>query len=973
MVKVSVIIPVYNEKYLSECLQCLINQTLNDIEIICIDDGSTDKSADILETFSENDDRFKIISTQNLGVGHARNIGLDNSSGEYIYFIDAGDFIELNTLEELYNTSFEKNLDVLIFQMINYDDEKDEYYTTDYYDMSDLKEFVKEDVFNYEDLGDLIFEICVCPVNKFYKRSLIKDFFIRFPEGVIFEDNIFFWKMLFNAKRMGFVPKYYYVRQRHDSSVMKTPDIKFTDTLLIHNMIFDIFKEYGLFDKYKAILFNKKILMVYSRLTQVAKKDKKLFFEKMKKDFFNMVDEYGYEDIFSCLNEENRVIFNGVLNCQTVGEYILIMDNFKFESRNNRLISNNKKLKKEYGLLEKENNSLLSSTSWKITKPLRFVKNYSITEHFLNRSNSYVFYKKGYEDLTRNNTKLKKEVNREKNKNKQLLEDKKQLFRDNNYSQLQSHVYHNELTDLKGNIDYIFDKTSDFNDLEEIGLFVKLFKYKCTLDNLNRNPHQLYRDDMARIDIKNFGICSNTVEVLENSDSNPIQSFPVWFADKKGKGLMVKSYSGDLNLKLKIINDGKLKISLLSLNLKDENGKKIDRFVEYTSFVINGVDYLDNPALYSHKRPFTVEIPVQNLDILDINFKWTTYDRTNPIIDDNGKEIYQEIRNDLIASEPPAGLLEKMPIDLYGFYIRILNYETYNEYVNFINALKTNYDYVNKKEMQVEIDNFKEYGLNREKRDESIIVSLTSYPERMRDIHFCIYSLLKQNFKPDKVILWLAREQFPNKEDDIPDEVLKLKENGLTIKWCKDIKSYKKLIPILKEYPDDFIVTADDDIYYHEDWLEKMWKVHLENPNTIISSRARIISKDSCNGLVGYDKWKLSDGFCKSSYLNFATGAGGIMYFPHSLSDKVFDEDIFMKLCPTGDDIWFWAMTVLNKTKITGIDAPYNFLTYVNVAREVNVINNYTLWYLNKAGKNDVQIKGILKEFPEILEIINND
>ena len=97
------------------------------------------------------------------------------------------------------------------------------------------------------------------------------------------------------------------------------------------------------------------------------------------------------------------------------------------------------------------------------------------------------------------------------------------------------------------------------------------------------------------------------------------------------------------------------------------------------------------------------------------------------------------------------------------------------------------------------------------------------------------------------------------------------------------------------------------------------------------------------------------------------------MYFPGALCEKVFDEDKFMRICPTADDIWFWAMAILNNTKITGIDNPYNFLTYVNVARETGVIDNYTLWNLNKTGKNDEQLKDIFKEFPEILEKINNE
>ena len=129
---------------------------------------------------------------------------------------------------------------------------------------------------------------------------------------------------------------------------------------------------------------------------------------------------------------------------------------------------------------------------------------------------------------------------------------------------------------------------------------------------------------------------------------------------------------------------------------------------------------------------------------------------------------------------------------------------------------------INKEKIASKIELFREKGVTNEKRETKLIVSLTSYPERMYDIHYCLYSLLTQTLKPDEVILWLAKEQFPNEEKDISQKVLKLKDNGLSIKFCEDIKSYKKIIPTLREYPNEIIVTADDDLYYKENWLEKL-------------------------------------------------------------------------------------------------------------------------------------------------------
>lgn len=106
------------------------------------------------------------------------------------------------------------------------------------------------------------------------------------------------------------------------------------------------------------------------------------------------------------------------------------------------------------------------------------------------------------------------------------------------------------------------------------------------------------------------------------------------------------------------------------------------------------------------------------------------------------------------------------------------------------NALPLKIDFLDRVLMK-----FKDIGITKNKRKTKLIVSFTSYPARIYYLPYVVYSLLIQSVKPDKLILWLAKEQFPNLENDLPQSLLKLKNNGLTIKWCRDIKSYKKLIP----------------------------------------------------------------------------------------------------------------------------------------------------------------------------------
>jgi len=118
MTKISVIIPVYNtEKYLKECLESIINQTLTDIEIICINDGSTDNSLDILNSYANSDKRIKVFSQKNQGQGTARNYGMKIATGDYIHFMDSDDILELNTFEDSYRICEEKNLDFIFFKL----------------------------------------------------------------------------------------------------------------------------------------------------------------------------------------------------------------------------------------------------------------------------------------------------------------------------------------------------------------------------------------------------------------------------------------------------------------------------------------------------------------------------------------------------------------------------------------------------------------------------------------------------------------------------------------------------------------------------------------------------------------------------------------------------------------------------------------------------------------------------------------
>lgn len=271
---------------------------------------------------------------------------------------------------------------------------------------------------------------------------------------------------------------------------------------------------------------------------------------------------------------------------------------------------------------------------------------------------------------------------------------------------------------------------------------------------------------------------------------------------------------------------------------------------------------------------------------------------------------------------------------------------------------------IDKKEIDelLAVKNF--IGLNESPRLEKIIVSLTSYKPRINDVKYTIYSLLNQNFPPDKLILWLDEDSFPLREENLPRDLLELKNFGLTIDWCENLRPYKKLIPALEKYPDDIIVTADDDLFYQPDWLEVLYNEHLKNPDYVIAHRAYRIRLNAQGNIYPYDNWYKEIVSAQLFYGNFFTSGAGALYKKNFFHNDILKREIFMKLTPFADDIWFWAMTVLNDTKIKIPSAAQRYLTYVDIDAQSG---GETLWAVNRS-KNDEQIRQVLEYYPALFE-----
>lgn len=412
-IKISVIIPVYNvEKYLVECLDSVINQTFTDIEIICVNDGSTDNSLVILENYANKDSRIKIISQENKGVSCARNTGIAFSNGKYIYFIDSDDYLELDALNKLYNLAEDNSLDLIMFKLLNFNDEDGKKYNQYYYDMPYLKHLVG-DIFDYNDMKDDIFSLNVTVYTKFFKRELISE--SEFLEGCIFEDNLFLVDYIFDAKRIMFLDEYLYFRRIRQGSIIFSASKQHVDIIRIYNNILEKIKARNLYEYYKHDLFNRKFSGIYNRYSKVKSEYKEYFFNKFKEDALKYRSEYELELDFNKVNQRSKFIFENILKSDTYREFDLSVENYEIKQELNNLknikhnlednikrlnekntnLTNdlnsikkdkklkklnkvkdeNKQIKKELKSANKLNESILNSKSWKITKPLRKLRN----------------------------------------------------------------------------------------------------------------------------------------------------------------------------------------------------------------------------------------------------------------------------------------------------------------------------------------------------------------------------------------------------------------------------------------------------------------------------------------------------------------------------------------------------------------------------------------------------------------------
>ncbi|KAA1188834.1 hypothetical protein F0M18_16645 [Pseudohalioglobus sediminis] len=256
-----------------------------------------------------------------------------------------------------------------------------------------------------------------------------------------------------------------------------------------------------------------------------------------------------------------------------------------------------------------------------------------------------------------------------------------------------------------------------------------------------------------------------------------------------------------------------------------------------------------------------------------------------------------------------------------------------------------------------------ESGVAEKVVEKPLTVSLTTYGHRIYDVHTVIESIFQQSMRANRVILWLSEDEFS--ADSVPLILRRQEARGLEIRFCEDIKSYKKIVPALREGTEGAIITIDDDVIYPVDTVERLFKAHLRQPNRVHCNRGHVIKLDVSGSILPYAQWEYDTRQPDASALIVPTGCCGVIYGPELLDTEVTDASKFMSLCPTADDLWLKAMTLKQgvECQLVPYARPYESFLKIpdNGAKGLFEINQI---------QNDVQFARLLEKYPELAAAI---
>ena len=306
---ISIIVPIYNtDKYLSNCLDALINQTFHDIEIICVNDGSTDNSEKVAKEYVQKDNRIRYIYQENQGLSLARNTGIKASKAPYLMFCDSDDWYDATMCEKMYQAITKNDVDFaccgiqMEYEIENPTSEKADknYYRVKYDGVVPVT-------------SELLSDIDVSSCNKIMKKELLDKYNIRYPDGLNYEDYCLFFQLLSVSKNIYCLPKYLYHYRRHNNSIMVSTfagDLKAIDHLKIMLIIYDFLIKNNLWDKWEKAFYNSLLASFYFSYTYLPKDKKDQAFDVA----IPFMKNFSQEKIDTLLSEDKKIFWHCILN-----------------------------------------------------------------------------------------------------------------------------------------------------------------------------------------------------------------------------------------------------------------------------------------------------------------------------------------------------------------------------------------------------------------------------------------------------------------------------------------------------------------------------------------------------------------------------------------------------------------------------------------------------------------------------------
>lgn len=732
---ISVVMPVYNvSNLLYTSIESIQNQTLKDIEIICVDDGSTDDSLEILTKLNEKYNNIKIIEQKNAGPGIARNTGIEASEGEYIAFLDADDiFLDESALEKMYDAAQKTGADMVgaNLKFVNKDYSLNENYD---YINTRFTYYSKEDNLKSEEYG-----IPFAFYKNIYNKDFINEYDIRFPDKRAGEDPVFMANVLVNTKTFPVLPVdlYGYNHSMGGGVNEKINNYEKKYSYLEHfKEVFDILRSNNFQSTYLGYKVEFIDYLIYSKNMydpEIQEILSKLFSDY--EDYFPR-DSYGFFVMDYMLNPDYNENFSNfdefALIKKCLFEETFIADNFIDKERlidyltvksNNRYdVDDSKLMKASYSVL----NNIKEQTS------LKYESMHDEVEAINDKINSETYGR--YAEFLRKFNECRIDV-----KNMGSSENRIELVDcDDPLCDISNPVW---LRDDSGEGSVIYSVQDSLNisfRCVKDGTLMLSFKgidYRDKLDkripvyidfteiivdgktlvrgsrvSWHDNPVDFYKDvkdgqivniqlkwlplnynsnlrllsdyekvinvlSNSRIDIKNIGNPENSVEIVDCDDSFCDISNPLWIKDDTGIGTVLNSASENMNFSFKCINDGTLMLSFKGVDYRDQSGNRIPVFIDYTEITVDGKSLVKGSRVAWHDDSFDFYKDVKDGQVVNVRVKWQPLHSGSHLnllsLEDNRMKIFNRARIDLINKGNNSNAIEIVEKD--DSALKILN------------------------------------------------------------------------------------------------------------------------------------------------------------------------------------------------------------------------------------------------------------------------------------------------------------